>query len=90
MSPFLLTKRSWKVVLRAIWHSMKAMALNDDTQPFFSEEELKKLIKSNGRITRKEIAEYFGVSPRTIQRYMNQIKSVRYVGSGKSGRWEIK
>ena len=72
------------------------LALNNGTQlalngthPSFGEEELKKLIKSNERITRKEIAEYFGVSPRTIQRYMNQVKSVRYVGSGKSGRWEI-
>lgn len=66
------------------------MALNDGDgiHPSFSEEELKKLIKSNERITRKEITEYFGVSsPRTIQRYMNQIKSAHYVGSGKSGRW---
>ena len=66
------------------------LALNNGTHPSFSEKELKKLIKSNEKITRKEIAEYFGVSPRTIQRYMNQVKSVRYVGSGKSGRWEIK
>lgn len=89
MSSFRLTKRSWEAVLRAVWHSMKAMTLNNGTHPSFSEEELKKLIKSNGRITRKAIAEYFGVSPRTIQRYMNQVKPVRYVGSGKSGRWEI-
>lgn len=66
------------------------LALNDGSHPSFSEKELKKLIKSNEKITRKEIAEYFGLSPRTIQRYMNQVKSVRYVGSGKSGRWEIK
>ena len=78
-----------EAMLRAIRHSI--MALNDGDgdgiHPSFSEEELKKLIKSNERITRKEITEYFGVSPRTIQRYMNQIKSAHYVGSGKSGRW---
>lgn len=47
-------------------------------------------MKSNERIARKEIAEYFGVSPRKIQRYMNQVKFARYVGSGKSCRLEIK
>ena len=68
---------------------MNAMSLNG-THPSFNKEELKKLIKSNKRITRKEIAKYFGVfSPITIQRYMNQVKSVRYVGNGKSGLWEI-
>lgn len=90
MSPFSLTKRPWEAVPRAVWRSMKAMPLNNGTQPSFSEGELKKLIESNERITRKEIAEYFGVSPRIIQRYMNLVKSVRYVGSGKSVRWEIR
>lgn len=39
------------------------MVLNevDGTQLSFIKEELEKLIKSNERITRKEIAEYFGV-----------------------------
>lgn len=44
------------------------------------------LKNSNERVTGKEIVEYFGVSPRTIRRHMNQVKPVRYVGSGKSGR----
>lgn len=66
---------------------MNAMSLNG-THPSFNKEELKKLIKSNERITRG-IAEYFGVSPRRTRRYMNQVKSVGYIGSGKSGRWEI-
>ena len=66
---------------------MNAMSLNG-THPSFNKEELKKLIKSNERITRG-IAEYFGVSPRRTRRHMNQVKFVRYIGSGKSGRWEI-
>ena len=42
------------------------MALNevDGTQLSFIKEELEKLIKSNERITRKEIAEYFGILTR--------------------------
>lgn len=42
------------------------MALNevDGTQLSFIKEELEKLIKSNERITKKEIAEYFGVLTR--------------------------
>ena len=66
------------------------LALNNGTRPEFSEEELIKAIKSNNKITRKEIAKYFGVSLRTVQRYLNTVKSIRYVGSGKSGHWEIK
>lgn len=73
------------------WHSIGTqLALNNGTQPEFSEEELIKVIKSNNKITRKEIAKYFGVSLRTVQRYLNMVKSIRYVGSGKSGHWEIK
>lgn len=76
-----------EAMLRAIRHSIMALNDGDGIHPSFSEEEL---IKSNERITRKEITEYFGVSPRTIKRYMNQIKSAHYVGSGKSGRWDLK
>lgn len=70
-------------------HTMRRLALNegDGTHHPFGEEKLKKLVKSNQRITRKGIAECFGFSPRSIQRYMNQVKSLRYVGSGKSRCW---
>lgn len=40
---------------------MRRLSLNG-TYLSFSEEELKKLMKTNKKITRKEISEHFGVS----------------------------
>ena len=57
------------VGVRVVCHSMA----HNGTHPSFSEEEVKKLIKSNERITRKEIAEYFDVLPRTIRRSENWV-----------------
>ena len=42
-------------------NAMRRLSLNV-THLSFSEEELKKLMKTNEKITRKEISEHFGVS----------------------------
>ncbi len=47
------------------------------------------LVKMNQKITRREIAEELSVSLRTVQRIINNIPSLKYVGSGRSGHWEI-
>lgn len=47
------------------------------------------LIRENNKITRKEMASYFGVSLRTMQRIINGCGKIRYVGSSKSGHWEV-
>lgn len=49
-------------MINPCWRESR-LALNevDGSQLSFIKEELEKLIKSNERITRKEIAEYFGV-----------------------------
>lgn len=47
------------------------------------------LIRKNNKITRKQIAEELSISLRTVQRILNTMDQVHYVGSGKSGHWEI-
>ena len=37
-----------------------------------------------------KIATEIGVSAKTIQRHIKNIESIKYVGSGYSGHWEIK
>lgn len=75
INPSSFDKEVMEAVPRAVWHSS-----------FLQQRRAQKLIQRNERIARKEMAEYFGVSPRIIQRYMNLVKSVRYVGSGKFSR----
>ncbi len=40
-------------------------------------------------MTRKQLAEKLGMSVRTLQRILNDIESIKYIGSGKSGHCEI-
>ena len=47
------------------------------------------LVKENNKITRKEMAHELSVSLRTIQRIINSLTSLKYVGSGRGGHWEI-
>ncbi len=47
------------------------------------------MINQNNRISRKEMAERLTTSERTIQRILNSIPSIYYVGRGKNGHWEI-
>lgn len=46
-------------------------------------------IRTNPNITTESLSQMAGVSVRTIKRRMANMKSVRYVGSGYSGHWEI-
>lgn len=56
-------------------------------------EELKskfvEMIKKDSKVSRKFMAETLGVSEKTITRYIKEIPSIRYVGKGKNGHWEV-
>lgn len=47
------------------------------------------LIIENPRITRKQMAEKIGVSKATIERTLSQANDIKFVGSSKTGHWEI-
>lgn len=49
---------------------------------------IKKKVRNNDRVTRKEIADEAGVSLKTIERVIKEIDDLKYVGSGYSGHWE--
>lgn len=48
------------------------------------------LVRSNNKITRKQMAGKLSVSLRTVQRIIDAMDNLVYVGSGKSGHWEIR
>ena len=48
------------------------------------------VVKSNNRITRKEMAEKLSISLRSLQRIINAMDELHYVGSGNHGHWEIR
>lgn len=50
---------------------------------------IKDKIRSNNKITRQAIADEAGVSKKTIERHMKKINNLNYIGSGKSGHWEL-
>ena len=53
------------------------------------EEFIKEKVRSNGRITRKAIADEARVSVKTIERTIKEIDNLNYVGSGNNGHWEL-
>ena len=53
------------------------------------QEGIVKLIKENPKITRKEMAIKLGKSVSTIFRILKDNPHIKYVGSSKSGHWEI-
>lgn len=52
-------------------------------------ETIKDAIKNNGDITRKELARLIGKTIKTVQRLIKADGTIKYVGSSKSGHWEI-
>lgn len=50
---------------------------------------IKAQIRLNNKVTRKAIAESTGVSVKTIERTIKEIKNLKYVGSGNNGHWEL-
>ncbi|MDP8169708.1 DeoR family transcriptional regulator [Pasteurella skyensis] len=60
--------------------------------PYSKEERIliiKKYIKENNKITRKAIADELGVDLKTIQRDINKIDNLKYIGRGRNGHWEF-
>ena len=68
--------------------------LPDDTEPAEQnsgrEERILEMIRRNDRITREQMASELSVSLRTIQRILQTLDQVEYVGKGKNGHWTIK
>ena len=54
-----------------------------------TQEQIMNLIKQDMKITRKAMAEKLNISTRTLQRILNGMSDVHYVGRGKNGHWEI-
>ena len=48
-----------------------------------------KLIRNDNKISTEKIAAIIGVSTKTVKRHVKNIESIKYVGSGYSGHWEI-
>lgn len=48
------------------------------------------MVKENNKITRKEMAEKLSISLRSLQRIINTMDDLYYVGSGNHGHWEIR
>ena len=47
------------------------------------------LVKKNNKITRKQMAEELSIGLRTVQRIINSMDNLKYVGSGNNGHWEL-
>lgn len=48
-----------------------------------------KLIRNDNKISTEKIAAIIGVSTKTVKRHVKNIESIKYVGSGYSGHWQI-
>lgn len=53
------------------------------------QEQVVKLLLSNPKITRKDIAGQLNISVRTLQRILNDMPNVCYVGRGANGYWMV-
>ncbi len=84
---FLIDKRLWfRTVLTDL--NYKKESLKDNV----SQNDLEKIIKSikeNPRITREKLAAIIGKSVKTVARIIKDSKLINFVGSSKSGHWEV-
>ena len=48
------------------------------------------MVQKDNKISRKKMAEKLSVSLRTIQRIINSIDDLNYIGSGRGGYWEYR
>ena len=55
-----------------------------------TQEKIMELVVKNPKITRKAMAEILNISVRTLQRILNEIPDLHFVGIGVHGHWEIK
>lgn len=53
------------------------------------DETIMALIVKDPAISTEQMAEFIGVSSKTIKRHIQKMSNIRYVGSGYSGHWEI-
>lgn len=73
-------------------HSLNPIEPRDaqnDPQNISIHDHIANLIKENPRITRKQMAKKIGVSKATIERTLLQTNDIKFVGSYKTGHWEI-
>lgn len=54
-----------------------------------TQERIMELIAENPKVTRKVMAEKLNISVCTLQRILNEMNNVHYVGTGINGHWEI-
>lgn len=48
------------------------------------------LIKMNPKVTRKQMAKELDISIRSLQRILNEMDGVHFVGRGINGHWEVR
>ncbi len=54
-----------------------------------TQQRILELVDENPKITRKTMAEKLNISVRTLQRVLNEIPNLHYVGTGVNGHWQI-
>lgn len=67
-------------------------SLEDNVPQNVPQNDLSKIIdaiKKNERITREELAAIIGKSVKTVARIIKESDSIKFVGSSKTGHWEI-
>ena len=70
----------------------EALGSDMNTDIVFNEQHLLECLKQKPNITQKELAEYFHVTKRTIERNIMILKKEKYierVGNNRSGHWKI-
>lgn len=63
--------------------------LNYDVPQDQMDVQIIKLIRNDNKISTEKIAAIIGVSTKTVKRHVKNIESIKYVGSGYSGHWQI-
>ena len=92
---FLIDKRLWfRTVLPDLNYKKESMKDNvpQNVPQNVLQNDLEKIIKSikeNPRITREELASIIGKSVKTVARIIKDSKLINFVGSSKSGHWEV-
>ena len=92
---FLIDKRLWfRTVLPDLNYKKESLKDNvsQNVPQNVPQNDLEKIIKSikeNPRITREELAAIIGKSVKTVARIIKDSKLINFVGSSKTGHWEI-
>lgn len=88
---FLINRLQWfRGVLPDL--NYEKASLEDNVPQNVPQNDLSKIIdaiKKNERITREELAAIIGKSVKTVARIIKESDSIKFVGSSKTGHWEI-